>query len=239
MIAIISGDAKARLNEVIFVIEFIIEEKKIELSGYSEDTTLNELVSELEAFRLKNRLKTRNCQGCGKCCKDNIPVLGLDLPEIPGGLSAVQEESYDSCIVLPEKPCKETRQKALAELQRTNGLKKLEASLIFEYNNAEPLILSRQQDSTCLFLKNKLCSVYDKRPYSCGLYLCNMGEKLSYIQEMIIRQGTWHAYQLLGWVAAEEISHNPFLKARSYDELLVREFDFDLEDALAQLFFYF
>ena len=221
------------------MIAFKADKKTIELAGYSDDTTLNELVSGLEAYRMKNSLKTRNCQGCGKCCKDDIPVLGFDLPVIPGGLSLKHETSSDSCIVLPEKPDNEARQKALLELQRTNGLTKLEASLIYEYNNSEPLILARQQDGACLFLKNRLCSVYGRRPYSCGLYLCNMGERLSYIQEMIIRQGTWHAYNLMGWVSAEEISHNPFLKSRSYDELLVKDFEFGLENALEQLFFYF
>ncbi len=221
------------------MITFEIQDKSIELAEYSDDAALNELVDALEGFRLRNGLKTRNCQGCGKCCKDNIPVLGLDLPVIPGGLASTGEGEPGSCIVLPEKPDLEARRKALTELRRTNGLTELEAALIYEYNNSEPLILARQQGGACLFLKNRLCSVYGRRPYSCGLYLCNMGEKLSYIQEMIIRQGTWHAYHLLGWVSAEEISHNPFLKASSYDELLVKDFDFGLENALEQLFFYF
>lgn len=221
------------------VIKFKVEKRTIELVEYSEDTTLNELVDGLETFRLENSLKTRNCQGCGKCCKDNIPVLGLDLAVIPGGLSVIGVESRESCVVMPERPDIEARRKALNELERTNKLTKLEASLIYEYNNSEPLILAKQQGGACLFLKSKLCSVYGARPYSCGLYLCNMGERLSYIQEMIIRQGTWHAYQLLGWVSIEEISHNPFLKASSYDELLIRDFEFGLENALEQLFFYF
>lgn len=232
-------DAEAVVKGAIYVIEFKVDKRTIELVEYSEDTTLNKLVGGLEAFRLQNSLKTKNCQGCGKCCKDNIPVLGLDLPVIPGGLSVIRGGLQDNCIILPEKPDIEARQKALNELQRTNGLTKLEASLIYEYNNSEPLILAKQQGGACLFLKNNLCSVYGARPYSCGLYLCNMGERLSYIQEMIIRQGTWHAYQLIGWVSIEEISHNPFLKASSYDELLVRDFEFGLENALEQLFFYF
>lgn len=221
------------------MITFKADNTCIELMEYGDDATLNELAARLEAFRLENGLKTKNCRGCGKCCKDDIPVLGLDLPVMPGGLSAVREAPAGSCIVLPEKPDLQFRRKALLELQRTNGLTELEASLIYEYNNAEPLILARQKNGACLFLKNRLCSVYGRRPYSCGLYLCNMGERLSYIQEMVIRQGTWHAYHLLGWVSAEEIPHNPFLKASSYDGLLVKDFDFGLENALEHLFFYF
>lgn len=210
------------------MIEFRVENKGIELTDYSDGTTLNELVGELEAFRLHNKLKTRNCKGCGKCCKDNIPVLGLDMALIP-----------DTSILLPDKPDLEARRKSLLELKRTNGLSELEAALIYEYNNAEPLILSKLENGACLFLEEALCSVYGRRPYSCGLYLCNMGERLSYIQEMVIRQGTWHAYQLLGWVTPEEIPHNPFLRADSYDKLLVKDFEFGLENALEQLFFYF
>lgn len=221
------------------MITFKTEKRAIELAGYDGGTTLTELVDALEGFRLKNALKTRNCKGCGQCCKDNIPVLGLDLSVMAGEPPFTAEGLRDGCVVLPEEPDLEARRKSLLELQRTNGLTKLEASLIYEYNNSEPLILAKQEDGACLFLKDRLCSVYGRRPYSCGLYLCNMGERLSYIQEMIIRQGTWHAYQLLGWVAAEEISHNPFLRASSYDELLVKDFDFGLENALEQLFFYF
>jgi hypothetical protein len=66
-----------------------------------------------------------------------------------------------------------------------------------------------------------------------------MGEKLEFIQEMIVREGTWHAYSLLGWIGKEEISHNPFLKAESYDQLLVKDFDYQLQDTLDKLFFYF
>lgn len=221
------------------MVAFKAEKRAIELVGYDSGATLTELVATLEDFRLKNSLKTRNCRGCGKCCKDNIPVLGLDLPVIAGEPPFTEEKLQDSGIVLPEKPDLEARRKSLLELQRTNGLTGLEAAVIYEYNNSEPLILAKQKDGACLFLKDRLCSVYGRRPYSCGLYLCNMGERLSYVQEMILRQGTWHAYMLLGWVAPEELPHNPFLKTSSYDELLVKDFEFGLENALEQLFFYF
>ena len=142
-------------------------------------------------------------------------------------------------LTLPEKPDIAARRKAIREMSAAAGITQLEAILLYEYNNAEPIILKKQESGECCFLKNRLCSRYTIRPYSCGLYLCDMGEKLSYLQEMVIRQGTWHAYYKLGWVQKEDISHNPFLKSESYDELLVSDFDFHLENTLEQLFFYF
>jgi Fe-S-cluster containining protein len=149
------------------------------------------------------------------------------------------EQASRSVLILPEKPDIAARRKAIREMAETSGITALEATLLYEYNNAEPIILAKQDGGECCFLRENLCSKYLIRPYSCGLYLCNMGEKLSYIQEMIIRQGTWHAYYRLGWISAEEIAHNPFLKADSYDKLLLADFDFKLENTLAQLFFYF
>ena len=219
-------------------------------------------------------LRTGKCKGCGECCSDNIPVLGLDLavlgldpetlgtdpasvgpnpeeqgtePTVPGSdtaaLSGKQSPDHrqadGSILVLPDKPDMAFRRKAIREMCEWTSISELEATLLFEYNNAEPLILARQASGECCFLKDGLCSRYTARPYSCGLYLCNMGRRLAYIQEMIVRQGTWHAYSKLGWIREADIPHNPFLRAYSYDELYVADFEFDLKSTSDQLFFYF
>lgn len=221
------------------MIEFINDNEEIELKSFSAEATLVELVDALEDFRLKLSLKTINCKGCGECCSDNIPVLGLDLQVLQEGLEISFDKAAKDFLVLPEKPDLSLRRKAIGEMSKAADITQLEAALLYEYNNAEPIILAKQDNGECCFLKNRLCSRYVIRPYSCGLYLCNMGEKLSYIQEMIIRQGTWHAYYKLGWIGGEEISHNPFLKASKYSDLLVADFDFQLGNTLEQLFFYF
>ncbi len=251
------------------MIEFIAENEEIELKSYDPDATLTELAAQLESFRLTCGLKTSECKGCGECCTDNIPVLGLDIPRLLEGLNMSFEQATQSVFVLPERPDIDFRRKAIREMGKTAGITPLEATLLFEYNNAEPIILAKQAQQsnqggqtevikseaqtgkdeqsdmignalpTCCFLHENLCSRYTIRPYSCGLYLCNMGQHLSYLQEMVIRQGTWHAYYKLGWIDKEEISHNPFLKAESYDELLIADFDFNFENAFEQLFFYF
>lgn len=221
------------------MIEFVTENDEIELKYYEADTTLRELSTALEDFRLTCRLKTAECKGCGECCSDNIPVLGLDLELLLEGLNMSFEEASREILILPEKPDISSRRKAIAEMSKSSDIAPIEAAVLYEYNNAEPIILGKQAGGECCFLRNNLCSQYSIRPYSCGLYLCTMGEKLSYLQEMIIRQGTWHAYYKLGWISREDISHNPFLKTASYDELLVKDFDFDLKDSLEQLFFYF
>lgn len=221
------------------MIEFITENNAIELKYYDPDTSLRELSDELEAYRLTCGLKTAECKGCGECCSDNIPVLGLDLEPLLKGLDIGFKEASEKLLILPEKPNIASRRKAVAEMSASCGITPLEAAILYEYNNAEPIILGKQAGGECCFLRNNLCSQYSIRPYSCGLYLCTMGEKLSYLQEMVIRQGTWHAYYKLGWICREDISHNPFLKASSYDQLPVKDFDFDLKDSLEQLFFYF
>lgn len=248
------------------MIEFITEDEEIELKFYDPNVTLSELAAALEAFRLTCGLKTSECKGCGECCSDDIPVLGLDISTILKGMNISFEQAIQSTLVLPEKPDVAFRRKAILEMAQSTSITPLEATLLFEYNNAEPIILSRKAEhptqsvqdgqanqptrpeqsvqsgevrEVCCFLEDNLCSRYSIRPYSCGLYLCNMGERLSYIQEMIIRQGTWHAYYKLGWINEDEIAHNPFLKADSYDKLLVADFEFKLENTLEQLFFYF
>ena len=224
------------------MIKFTIEENDIELEYYDPDTTLTEFAQSLEAYRTSpeaSGLKTEGCKGCGECCSDNIPVLGLDIPRLLNGLDIGFDEAVKTILTLPEKPDMAFRKKAVKEMTRSASITELEAALLFEYNNAEPIIMAKKADMRCCFLNSNLCSGYSIRPYSCGLYLCNMGQRLSYIQEMIIRQGTWHAYSRLGWISEADIPHNPFLTADSYDELLLSSFEFKLENTLEQLFFYF
>lgn len=221
------------------MIKFVTQENEIELKYYDPDTTLKELSDELDAFRLSSGLKSSGCKGCGGCCSDNIPVLGPDVDPLLRGFGMSLEQASRELFIMPEKPDIAARRKAIREMSESASITQLEAALLFEYNNAEPIILAKQASGECCLLHDRLCSRYSLRPYSCGLYLCDMGERLSYIQEMIIRQGTWYAYCKLGWIDKAEISHNPFLRSESYDELFVRDFDFKLENTLDQLFFYF
>ena len=122
---------------------------------------------------------------------------------------------------------------------RDHGFDRTTASLLFEYNQAEPVKLRKGPDGACMFLKDNLCSIYDARLYTCGLYVCNMADSLSVLQEQIVRQGIWHSYYVLGWIDAGAIGHNPFLGAAGYEEVKIKDFDFDLTDAMEKLFFYF
>ena len=219
--------------------EFAAQDNEIELEYYDPDTTLTELSEELDRFRLTSGLKSSGCKGCGGCCSDNIPVLGPDIGTLLKGFGMSLEQASRELFIMPEKPDIQARRKAIREMSESAQITQLEAALLFEYNNAEPIILAKRDMGECCLLRNRLCSQYTIRPYSCGLYLCDMGERLSYIQEMIIRQGTWYAYAKLSWIDESEIPHNPFLKADFYDELLVSDFEFKLDNTLDQLFFYF
>ena len=66
-----------------------------------------------------------------------------------------------------------------------------------------------------------------------------MGQRLEGLSDSIVRQGVWHAYQLLGWVPAADVQHNPFTCYPGYESLPLAELDHDLAAARESLFFYF
>jgi Fe-S-cluster containining protein len=221
------------------MIQLEVQDDAIELRQYSNDATLQDLVDSTERIRLSKGLRTEHCYGCGICCKEPIPVLGYDLDKLTSRLGLSREALLDRYLDRPEVPCSEERNKAIRELERQHDLTALEATLVYEFNRAEPIILARDENGTCIFLRDNLCTIYEDRPYICRLYLCNMAEKLSVLYEKIAAQGIWHSYWALGWTRSEDIRHNPFLKGRCYREVYMNDFEFDLKNALERLFFYF
>lgn len=225
------------------MIKLLLKKNKIELEGYSEDATLQELKDEVEAFRLTNDLKTRYCKGCGECCSQPIPVLGLDIIRIQKTTGMEIDKIIEKYLTLPQRPDINFRKSAIGDFMRMGEISFREAAMLYEYNQSDPLILPRKEDGTCAFLDNEkgLCTIYGQeyRPYTCDLYICTMGDELSIIQEMIVTQGTWHAYFLLGWISADDISHNPFLNADNYCKVYLKDFAFSSEKAIERLFFYF
>jgi Fe-S-cluster containining protein len=220
------------------VIELTVQDQRIELVGYDGEDTLADLVVEVERFRLVTELKTRYCYGCGQCCHDPIPVLGGDLAELRRQ-SAERGVDLSRYVSFPDPPDLEERREGIADMIRQHDLTPLQATLLYEHNCAEPLTLARSETGACRFLESNLCTIYPHRPFACRLYVCNMADRLEGLYETIVRQGVWHSYHELGWVPAEEISHNPFLGAEGYDRIRLQQFDFDLEGALQSLFFYF
>ena len=197
-----------------------------------------DLVVAVERFRLVTELKTRYCYGCGLCCYDTIPVLGLDLDGLQRQ-ATLREDPLSRYVVYPDPPDLEERRRGIQDLIRQHDFTLQQATLIYEHNCAEPLTLAKADTGACRFLNANLCTIYPHRPFACRLYVCNMGDRLEGLYETIVRQGVWHSYCKLGWVATEEIAHNPFLGAGGYDEIKLSEFDFDLQGALEKLFFYF
>ena len=226
------------------MVKLILKENKIELAEYSVDATIQELSDAVELFRLHDtKLKTRSCKGCGECCNQPIPVLGLDLLKIQKTTGLTLNEILEKYIVLPQKPNIDARKSSIKDFIKMCDVSLTEAAALYEYNECEPLILPRKEDGTCVFLDNAtgLCTIFGQviRPFTCELYICTMGDELSITQEMIVRQGTWHAYYLLGWINKEEIFHNPFLNADNYDKVYIKDFEFNCKKAAEKLFFYF
>ena len=222
------------------MIDLEVQGETIEIVSYSEEASLEELKTLVDAFRVREGLKTAYCQGCGGCCSDeNLPVLAYDLASIRRFLGVDDEILFSRYLELPERPSTEQRTKAVGEMMRNHGFDTITASLLYEYNQAEPIRLRENDAGSCLFLENDLCAIYQARPYTCGLYVCNMADRLSALQEQIVRQGIWHSYTELGWIEADEIEHNPFLRASGYCDIPLSSFDVDLSEAMEELFFYF
>ena len=224
------------------MIEFEIDDGNIELIRYSEDLTLSRFAEEFDTFRLQHTPLVRDCYACGECCGDPVPVLGYDIRRIRKETGEETEEEAEKAlrrfIDFPRKPDLEARRKGITDLQRQNGLEELEAVLIYEYNQAEPFTMARR-DGSCYLLEDKLCTVHDSRYYICRLFFCGLGDRLSGLFDTIVSQGVWFSYSLMGWISREEIPHNPFLKADSYDDVRLSDFDVDLQSALEKLFFFF
>ena len=221
------------------MIDLVVLDETIELKGFSDDSTLQDLVHGTESIRLSKGLKTRHCYACGICCKEPIPVLGYDLERLTQRQGVSAEMLTQRYLELPQAPDSSERKQAILSLQKEHSFSDLEATLVYEFNSAEPVILKRQDTGSCIFLENNLCTIYEDRPFICRLYLCNMAENLSILYETIATQGTWFTYSRLGWIPEEEIHHNPYLDASGYDRVRLSAFRFDLKSALEKIFFYF
>lgn len=223
------------------MVKFIVEEDKIELEYYSDDATLKELADGVNEFRLTNELETKYCEGCGRCCIQDVPVVGLDLILLQKKLGLSLNEVVEKFTVLPTKPDLDARRKGVRDFMKTCDTDIVQASILYDYNQCEPLLIPRRKNGTCIFLQegSGLCSIFEYRPFTGDLYVCNMGNNLSSIQEMVVRHGTWHAYYLLGWIEKEEIEYNPFLYSEDFDKMYVKDFYFNPEELLEKIFFYF
>ena len=220
------------------MVSLSVVESRIELLDYSPSTSLLELADRLNEFRTQPGLMTGFCSMCSRCCYDTIPLFGYDVDGLRT-LAAERGERLEDHILLPEAPSLALRRQGIQELRRDHGMDRAEATLIYEANSAEPITLARNGLGGCRFLDGALCSIYPRRPFACRLYLCNMGERLEALYGSIVTQGVWHSYHVMGWVAEEEIAHNPFVAALGFDEVSLDSFETDLEAAAEELFFYF
>ena len=216
-----------------------IRDGTIELGGYGARSTLWDLAVGVERIRTAPELETSRCHGCGRCCREPIPVLGLDIGRMAGRLGLSPDQIKARYLRFPESPDPVARRRDIESLKRQMDLSMMEATLIYEHNRAEPVTTKRDERGRCIFLEDNLCSIYEDRPYICRLYTCNMGERLSILYEQVENQGVWHSYVALGWLEAKEVVHNPFLGAEDYRSIPLSQFDVPLEGAMEKVFFFF
>jgi Fe-S-cluster containining protein len=220
------------------MVSLTVDDGRIELLDYSPSTSLAELADRLNEFRTQPGLMTHFCAMCARCCYDTIPLFGYDVAGLQA-LAAERGEVWTDYVALPPQPDVQGRRRGIRELQRDAGMSRSQATLIYEANAAEPVTLARNGLGGCRFLDGALCSIYPRRPFACRLYLCNMGERLEALYDGIVTQGVWHSYAVLGWVPLEEIAHNPFAAAGTFDNVALESFESDLASAAEDLFFYF
>lgn len=221
------------------MVQLSVDNAAVELRSYGPRDTVADLRRAMEEARRSPGLKTRWCYGCGECCSDSVPVLGSDLDRLPAVTGLSLTEYLRTRCDLPEPPDLAAREQGIHELQRDFQLSAHTATLLYEYNQAEPITLKQSPEGTCLLLSNNLCGNLSERVFVCGLYICTMAPRLEALYDQIVRQGVWHSYQLLGWVPAEAVTHNPFLGTTDYGEVPIRALDYDLSECLDALFFYF
>ena len=140
---------------------------------------------------------------------------------------------------MPPAPDLELRARAVRDMSRNMNIPEAESAVLYEFNQADPVTTVRHDDGTCVFLDNRICTVYESRFFVCRLYVCTMGTRLSTLQENIVTQGTWHAYSRLGWVPEEQIAHNPFAGAATYDDVDLGAFEALGPKSPQELFFFF
>lgn len=223
------------------MIKLSVTHDQIELDEYTDDVTINELAEAVESFRLdqirSGRLKTRDCFDCGICCHDLIPVLGMDLAAF-GYQRGQGDGRLRNQLVLPERPDLSQRSKDIRETMTQFGISEPEATFLYDINRAEPLALPRREDGVCRYLEGNLCSIYERRPFNCRFYLCNMGTRLAALQETLVSQGTWHAYAMMGWIPESALPHNPFIHSRDYTAVPLAELEFKLDETMEERLFF-
>jgi Fe-S-cluster containining protein len=222
-----------------------VDQGHIELERYAPDATVRDLVEEVERFRLeRTELVTSRCAGCGECCNQRIPVFAEDIERLcssRAGLTGEARQAFLSeAIELPQRPDMAARAAGIKDMVRDMGMTQEEATSIYEFNQAEPIVLRHGADGMCGFLRAGMCTIYPYRTLTCRLYVCNMAERLSILQERMVTEGTWHAYEALGWTAGADLSHNAFRAAASSWELPLSAFEPEGDRGDPEkLFFYF
>jgi Fe-S-cluster containining protein len=228
------------------LVTLVVADDRIELSAYGPEATVRDLVEEVERYRLAEaRLLTARCAGCGRCCDQRIPVFAEDMDRLCGsrdGLAdaAARRAFLESALEMPSPPDMDARHTGIRDMVRDMGMSAPEATAIYEFNQAEPIVLRHGEDGKCAFLRDGMCTIYPFRTLTCRLYVCNMGERLSVLQERMVTEGTWHAYQALGWTGDASLDHNAFRAAESAWDLPLGVFEPDADRGDPErLFFYF
>ena len=205
----------------------------MEMGDCSPDSTLQELVDALSQWMTVHR----TCRGCTQCCRDVIPLNGIEVRRLQATFRAASMAEALPYLRMPARPDLQRRREGIRELQDTFEVPARTATVLYEYNNADPVCIAKTDTGDCFFIRDGLCARYATRPLVCRLYHCRLGERLSALNEAIIAHGVWHSYSVLGWIDEKEIAHNPFVGADDYGRIRLDAFERDHEVLVAQASF--
>ncbi len=195
------------------------ESQRLELEWFGRTSTVADLVQAVGRACATEHRAGPLCKRCGKCCAQEIPVVGMDLAHLERGTGSRSVSSY---LVLPGKRHEaRSRRQVVVQLTRDLGVSQEDAERLHDFNNGDPAVLAKGANGECTFLCEGLCSIYGYRPLGCRLFHCKMGGRLSILHESIVRAGTWDLYSRLGMIEGKELSQNPFVGKSEWSEVLL------------------
>ena len=129
-------------------LEIFLLDEKDGLVGYDLcllDPSLS-VAGYLEALADFFAVYLADCRGCDGCCYERVPLTSLDI----GPLAAL----------LPPNP------------YPAGAVLAAFAQLSLDKDGAADIYLRHGEDGACLFLKEKICTVYQARPFVCRSHFC-------------------------------------------------------------------
>ncbi len=142
-----TGKENPRVRVAFFHLEdpALGEQIGYDLKICSDDATLADYLTALEAFAAEN---LSDCLGCDGCCHERAPLTSLDIPTL--------------ALLLPDSnfPAHQVAENFTQIIHNSDG--------------AIDITIKRKANGACAFLDetNKCCAIHQNRPFVCRSHFC-------------------------------------------------------------------